>query len=440
MIRKPFLLLLLLSTASLAHGADLMTLYRDAQAYDAQFAAALASVEAGRSATAQGRAGLLPSIVASANTQNNDVRYKPNGPAATGLRQKYDSSGWNLTLTQPLFRWERIAGYSQGQARTAQAEAQFGLAKQDLIVRTAQAYFDVLQSQETLSAAEANRKAISEQLEEAKRSFEVGTKTVVEVHDAQARYDLATAQEIVAANDLVVKNEQLRLLAGKRYDALRGLRSGIEIPRPQPDSIDPWVSSAETGYFGVQSAQAQLDIQQQEINRQRAGHLPSLDLVATRGRSSQDASVLTGFGNDTQSTTVGLQLSIPIFSGGGTWAAVDQAVALKDKASADLDNARRAAALQARQSYLGVVAGLSQVRALEAALVSSQSALDSNKLGFEVGVRTNIDVLNAQSQYYSTRQNLMKARLDTLAAVLKLKYSAGTLGEEDLKAINGLLE
>lgn len=431
---------LLLSATSLAHAADLVGFYRDVQAYDAQYAAARASAEAGRTSLAQGRAGLLPTITASANSMNNDVRYKPNATPATRVRQKYDSGGWSVTLTQPLFRWDRIAGYSQGEARAAQAEAQFGLARQDLIVRAAQAYFDVLQSQESLSAAEANRKAIGEQLEEAKRSFEVGTKTVVEVHDAQARYDLASAQEIVARNDLAVKNEQLRLLAGKPYEHLKNLRSGVEIPRPQPDRIDDWVGSAETGYYGVQAAQAQLDIQQAELNRQRAGHLPALDLVATRGRASQDGNVLTGFGSDTQSTTVGVQLTIPIFAGGGTWAAVDQAVALKDKANADLDNARRTAQLQARQAYLGVVAGLSQVKALEAALVSSQSALDSNKLGFEVGVRTNIDVLNAQSQYYATRQSLVKARLDTLIGLLKLKYSAGTLGEDDLVAVNGLLE
>lgn len=445
-MRKPARTLTLLTLSSLlfgpllAQGADLMSFYRDALAYDAQFAAARAAAEAGRTALAQGRAGLLPSITASANTQNNDVRYKPVTPTPTGVRQKYDSSGWNVTLTQPLFRWERIAGYNQGAARSAQAEALFGLARQDLIVRVTQAYFDVLQAQESLSAAEASRKAIGEQLEEAKRSFEVGTKTVVEVHDAQARYDLASAQEIVARNDLAVKSEQLRLLAGKPYEHLKNLRGGIDIPRPQPDRIDDWVASAEAGYYGVQAAQAQLDIQQQELNRQRAGHLPALDFVATRGRSSQEGNVVTGIGADTQSTTVGVQLTIPIFSGGGTWAAVSEAVALKDKASADLDNARRTAELQARQSYLGVVAGLSQVKALEAALVSSQSALDSNKLGFEVGVRTNIDVLNAQSQYYATRQNLVKARLDTLIGLLKLKYSAGTLGEDDLAAVNALLE
>jgi outer membrane protein len=438
-VQRNFFPLLSLVWLSTAHGVDLVGFYRDAMGYDAQFAAAKASLDAGREALPQARAGLLPNIGLSANTMHNDIDYHRNSPSST-LNQKYRSNGWTINLTQPLFRWDRFASYGEAEARVAQSEAQFGLAQQDLIVRVAQAYFDVLQSQEALSATEANKKAISEQLDEAKRSFEVGTKTIVEVNDAQARYDLAVAQEIVARNDLAVKNEQLRLLAGKGYEGLKNLRGGIEIARPQPDNIDKWVSSAETGYYGVQAAQAQVDIQEKEVSKQRAGHMPSVDLVASHGRNSQDlGSLFTGI-NDTTSTTVGVQLTIPLFAGGAVNSAVDQAAALKNKATADLDNTRRTAALQARQAYLGVVSGLSQVKALEAALVSSQSALDSNKLGFEVGVRTNIDVLNAQSQYYSTRQQLVKSRLDTLAAMLKLKYAAGTLGEADLAAINSLLE
>ena len=438
-IKRSALPLLSLVWLSTAQGVDLIGFYHDAVSYDAQYASAKASLEAGREALPQARAGLLPNIGFTANSTHNDIDYHRNLPSIT-VNQKYRSNGWAVNLTQPLFRWDRFASYGQAEAKVAQAEAQFGLAQQDLIVRAAQAYFDVLQSQEALSANEANMKAISEQLDEAKRSFEVGTKTIVEVNDAQARYDLAVAQEIVASNDLAVKNEQLRLLTGKGYDSLKNLRAGIEIGRPQPESIDKWVSSAETGYFGVQVAEAQVEIQEKEVSKQRSGHLPTLDLVASHGRNSQDVgSFFTGI-NDTTSTTIGVQLAIPLFSGGGVSSAVDQAAALKNKATADLDNTRRTAALQARQSYLGVVSGLSQVKALEAALVSSQSALDSNKLGFEVGVRTNIDVLNAQSQYYSTRQQLVKSRLDTLAALLKLKYAAGTLGEADLAAINGLLE
>ncbi|GAB2181301.1 TolC family outer membrane protein [Denitratisoma sp. agr-D3] len=427
--------------AGAAQGADLLAVYRDALGYDAQYAAAKAAADAGREALPQGRAGLLPNIALTANTQNNDIESRVKSNPVVNRSVDYRSNGWTVSLSQPLFRWDRWAGYNQAKAKVAASEAQFGLAKQDLILRTAQAYFDVLQAREALSAAEASRKAIAEQLEEAKKAFEVGTKTVVEVHDAQARYDLATAQEIVAGNDLEVKRQQLRLVAGKPYDYLKDLGKNVNLLRPEPDNGEQWVTSAEEAYFGVQAAQAQVTVAEQEVSKQRGGHLPSLDLVASRGRSNQNDNILTpGIGSDTHSTVVGLQLTVPIFAGGAVSSAVDQAVALREKANADLDNARRSAALLARQSYLGVNAGLAQVKALEAALISSQSALESNKLGFEVGVRTNIEVLNAQSQYYDTRQKLKKARLDTLVALLRLKSAAGTLGETDLEAINRLLE
>lgn len=425
--------------AAVAQGADLLAVYQDAHRYDAQFASAQAAQAAGREALAQGRAGLLPTIVLSANRMNNDLDFTIRNGVRSGKR--YDSDGWTVSLTQPLFRWDRWAGYNQGEARVAASEAQFELARQDLILRVSQAYFDALQADESLSAAEASKKAISEQLEEAKRAFEVGTKTVVEVHDAQARFDLASAQEIVARNDLNVKRQQLRQLTGKDYESLKNLKSGVALPWPQPDNMDKWAESAEQGYFGVQAAQAQLAVADEEISRQRAGHLPALDLVASRGRAGQDFNAVAGgAGTDTNTTVVGLQLTVPLFAGGAVSSAVDQAVALKNKAQSDLDNVRRTAALQARQAYLGVASGLAQVKALEAALVSSQSALDSNKLGFEVGVRTNIEVLNAQSQYYTTRQNLVKARLDTLSALLKLKAAAGSLGDGDIAAVNGLLD
>lgn len=424
-----------------AHGADLLAVYRDALVYDAQYASAKAAADAGREALPQGRAGLLPSINLTANSQKNDVDATFKSTPAVNRSVNYRSNGWTVSLSQPLFRWDRWASYNQAEAKVAASEAQFGLARQELVVRVAQAYFDVLQAGEALSAAEANRKAIAEQLEEANKAFEVGTKTVVEVHDAQARFDLASAQEIVARNDLEVKRQQLRLVTGKPYDRLKDLRSGINLMRPEPDNGEQWVTNAEQSYFGVLAAQAQYAVAEQEVSKQRAGHLPSLDLVASRSRNDQNDNILNpGIGSDTHTTVVGLQLTVPIFAGGAVSSAVDQAIALKEKANADLEYARRSAALLARQSYLGVSAGLAQVKALEAALVSSRSALESNKLGFEVGVRTNIEVLNAQSQYYDTRQKLKKARLDTLLALLKLKGATGTLGEADLEAINGLFE
>jgi len=430
-------------TAGSAQSADLLGVYRDAVGYDAQIAAARAALDAGRERLPQGRAGLLPTIGMSANSLWNDYDTLTRGTPASEISRKFNTSGWSLNLSQPLFRWQNWASYKQAELAVVQAEAQYGLARQDLIVRVAQAYFDVLLAQENLATARAQKIAIAEQLASAKRNFEVGTATITDTHEAQARYDLTTAQEIAADNDLLVKQQVLRTIIGKEPEALKNLRGGLQIGRPQPDDIARWVESAEQNGLGVQLSQAGLEIANREIEKQRAGHYPTLDLVAGRGLSSQTSGTFGSTvipGSDTNTTTIGLQLAIPIFSGGATSSRDREAVALREKALADLDNARRGAALSARQAYLGVTSGLAQVKALEQALVSSQSALDSNKLGYEVGVRINIDVLNAQQQLYSTRRDLVKARLETLAAQLKLKSAAGSLSEEDVAAVNTLLE
>jgi outer membrane protein len=387
----------------------------------------------------QARAGLLPTLGLTANRARNDLESTSR---TTGIKTDvdYKSNAWSLTLTQPLFRWQNWAGYKQGELAAASAEAQFVQASQDLILRVTQAYFDTLLAQETLATAQAQKIATAEQLESAKRNFEVGTATITDTHEAQARYDLIVAQEIAAENDLAVKRQVLRTLTGKDTDHLKGLKTKLEIGRPQPDDINQWVASAEGGNIGIQLAQTAFAIAGREVEKQRAGHYPTLDLVATHGKAGTGFSTAGGSGSDSKTSTLGLQLAVPIFSGGATVSRDREAVALQEKARADLDNARRQAALAARQAYLGVSAGLAQVRALEAGVASSQLAVESNKLGYEVGVRINIDVLNAQSQLFDTRQKLAKARLDTLLAQLRLKSAAGNLSPDDLAAINALLE
>jgi outer membrane protein len=424
-----------------AQSADLLQAYRDATAYDAQFAAARAARAAGLEKLPQGRAGLLPTLGLSANTTWNDVESTARSTGVTTGRD-YNSNGWSVALSQPLFRWQNWVGFKQSELAVALAEMQFAQAGQDLILRVSQAYFDVLLAQETLATAQAQKAAFAEQLEAAKRNFEVGTATITDTHEAQARHDLAVATEIAAENDLAVKRQALRTLTGKEADTLKGLRPGVQIGAPQPADIGQWVSSAEAGNLGVQIAQTSLDVSGREIEKQRAGHYPTLDLVATHGKTGSgfSSSSLTGGGVDTKSSTIGLQLAVPLFAGGAVSSKEREAAALSEKARADLDNARRQASLGAKQAYLGVNAGLAQVRALEAGVASSRLAVESNKLGYEVGVRINIDVLNAQSQLFDTQQKLAKARLDTLIAQLRLKAAAGTLAEADLAAINALLE
>jgi outer membrane protein len=422
-----------------AQAADLMSVYREAVGYDAQIASARAGLEAGREKLPQARAGLLPAIGVAASTIWNKTETTLSAPPVT-MDVNYNTNGWTATLTQPLFRWQNWVAYLQGQLSVLLAEAQFEAAKQDLIVRVAQAYFDVLLAQETLTAARAQQSAISEQLESAKRNFEVGTATITDTHEAQARFDLAVATEIAARNDLMSKNEALRIITGTGPETLKTLRAGTQIGTPQPDDIGKWAETAENANFSVAQSKAAYEIANEEVSKQRAGHYPTLDIVATNGKTGAGYNLTTGGGVETKASTIGLQLSLPIFAGGALASKDREAVALREKARADLDNARRQAALTARQAYLGVTSGLSQVKAYEAALASSQAALDSNKLGYEVGVRINIDVLNAQGQLFDTIQKLAKARFDTLIAQLKLKAAAGNLTEDDVLAINALLE
>lgn len=415
-----------------ACAADLMQVYREALANDARFAAARAQREAGQERVVQGRAGLLPSIGASASTAWNDGEARTTTAA---ISRSYNSNGYAVQLTQPVFRWQSWVEYKQGELQTALSESQYGLSRQDLILRVAEAYFNVLNAQDALDAVVQLRTAAAEQLEIAKKSFEVGTVTITDVHEAQSRYDLASAQEIAARNDLDVRRQTLAQIIGKEPEMLASLRPGVELLRPEPDSIADWVSAAEQGGYGVQAQQLTREIAVREVERARAGHLPTVDLVASHGLNNRP-SIST---SRAEETSIGLQLNLPLYQGGGISSREREAAALKLKADADLEDARRTAALAARESYLGVTNGMAQVRALEAARISSTSALEANKLGYEVGVRINIDVLNAQTQLADTLQRLARARYDTLLAQLRLKAAAGTLSEEDVQAVNALL-
>jgi outer membrane protein len=420
--------------------ADLLQTYREARANDPVYASARATRDAGRENLPQGLAQLLPTISASGFTQMNDIDLSFRDVLPPSKRQG-NSNGYNLSLTQPLFNWQSIMVYKEAGYKVAQAEAAFGQVTQDLVVRVAQAYFDVLASQDSLAFIQAQKTAISEQLGQAKRNFEVGTATITDTHEAQARFDLAISQEIAAQSDLEIKQRTLQQIIGKFPDRLTPLRSSTELSPPRPNAMEQWVTSAEDQNFTVRVQQAALEIATGEIERNRAGHYPTLNAVGNLGKNS--ASIFTtgtiSLPTDSINRSIGLQLAIPLYAGGGVNSLVRQAIANQEKARQDLENARRTAALSARQAYLGVTNGMAQVRALEQALVSSQSALDSNKLGYEVGVRIEIDVLNAQQQLYSTMRDLSLARYNTLMNGLKLKAAAGTLTEDDVEAVNRLL-
>jgi outer membrane protein len=416
-----------------AQAIDLLQVYKEALANDQVYAGARYSLEAGQEKTTQGRAGLLPVIGAGGNytrgTQNSTL----------GGDRGSVTNGYRIELTQPLFRWANWEQYQQGKLASAASEAQFAQAQQDLILRVSQAYFDLLAAQDTLTSLQAQKSATSEQLASAKRNFEVGTATITDTHEAQARFDLITAQEFAAANDVEIKRAALQQIIGKPPGELATLRAGVQLTPPQPADPEKWITNAETQNYGVIGKQLQLEIAQRDINKNRAGHLPTVDFVASRTHNNQMGNTLTAAGSVSNGNQVGVQWSLPLFAGFGVTSKVRESVALAEFARTDFENTRRTAAQGARQAYSGVHSGLSQVKALEAAEVSSLSSLESNRLGYQVGVRINIDVLNAQQQLFATRRDLAKARYDTLMNGLKLKSAAGVLQEQDLAEVNKLL-
>ncbi|MGO4760950.1 TolC family outer membrane protein [Cupriavidus sp. 2KB_3] len=438
--RKPLALavsLLALLHVPAAAGADLLQVYRDAQANDAQFASARSQLLATRERLPQARAGLLPQVLGTAGVQRTMADYS----SPVDVTRYFNANTWALQLTQPLFRWDRWETYKQGELATLAGEVTFQQAQLDLITRASQAYFDVLAAQDNLYLAGAQKKAIGEQLEQAKRNFEVGTATITDANDAQARYDLATATEISARSALEVARASLQQITGKPVDELMGLRPEAAIPGPMPADVNAWAAQAEQTNLQVGVAGYNLETAQRESNKARAGHLPSVDLVASYGYTNAQgtATQLSNVGSRYNSGVVGVQLSIPIYAGGQIQSRVRETMALADKAASDLEFARRTAAQTARQTYSGVSNGLAQVKALEAAERSAQSAVESNQLGYEVGVRINIDVLNAEAQLFSTRRDLAKARYDTIMNGLRLKASTAVLSEEDVVQINTLL-
>ena len=423
-----------------AWAQDLLQVYRDAKSNDAQYASSKYALQAGLEKLPQGRALTLPTLGLTGNFTNSRTETEPhNNPTGLTTLRDARSHGYSISFSQPIFRRQNNLQYSQSEFQVKQAEATFGQAGQDLAIRVAQAYFDVLAAQDTLALVQAQKAALSEQLAQAKRNFEVGTATITDTHEAQARFDLSSSQEIAALNDFETKKSALQQITGKQYTALRPLRPEVKLTPPNPANMQNWVDIAEKQGYPVQIQESAAEIAQLEAKRQAAGHYPTVDLVASYGWTSQTASQLSAIPSNVSSGVFGVQLGLPLYQGGAISSREREAAALYEKSKQDLENARRSQALTARQTYLAVTNGIAQVGALEQALISSQSALDSNKLGYEVGVRINLDVLNAQQQLFSTRRDLAVARYNTITSHLRLKAAAGSLRDEDIEEVNRAL-
>jgi outer membrane protein len=440
-----FLIALTLGLCAWGHSQaqSLMDLFNAAKRHDASFQSAQAQFEANRAKADQALAALLPTV----NLQSNVNRTNASAAGASGFTafDRYIStSNMLMSLSQPLYRPASLLAYEQSKLVFVQAVQAMVVAEQDLIVRVSQAYFDVLASQDSLNFVLAQKNAVAEQLAAAKRNFEVGTATITDTREAEARFDLVKAQEIAARNDLSVKQLALETVTGVLGAKPVPLGAKDALPRVLPTSLDELLNQAEAAHPGIRTAAMALDVAKMEIDRARSGHKPTVDLVASQTNQynlgGSAASSATGTTFWQHATTVGVQMNLPLFAGFATQNRIRETVSLSDKARQDLEVARRNVTQSTKSAYLSLASGLGQVKALEAAEDSSQLALDANKLGYTVGVRINIDVLNSQSQLFQTKRDLAQARYNVLLGSLKLRQANGTLKPEDLQSVNELLK
>ena len=417
---------------------SLVTLYESARSFDASYQSAKSLYDATLAKADQARSNILPSANLAIGVSRSSQDMTPGGGSTSS--NAYGTQNATLSASQPLYRPGNWASYQQGQKLVDVAQAQLAAADQDLIVRVSQAYFDVLAAQDSLTFVKAQKAAVAEQLASAKRNFEVGTATITDTREAQARADLVTAQEIAADNDLRVKKIGLDQLTGKTDAQPFALAQPLALPALQPNEVNAWVAQSETSHPSILQSQSTLDVAQLETQKAQAGHKPTLDLTASYSAiNNQNGSSNSTIDSRVNVGTIGLAFNLPLFAGFSTQNRIREALALEDKARNDLEGSKRAVAQATRTAFFGVQSGQGQVNAFEAAEASSQSALDANKLGYQVGVRINIDVLNSQSQLYDTKAKLAKARYDVLVGGLKLRQANGTLKADDLQSVNALL-
>ncbi len=431
---------LLVTAVALALGTqlvaaeDLLQVYELARQNDPQLAAASANRDAVLEARPLARSQLLPNVGLSADLtwQDQDVS---GGAAALFPDGSSTNRGAAVTLVQPLYRRDRLLQLEQADSQIAQAEADYVVSEQGLALRVAQAYFRVLAAQDNLGFAQSEEKAIERQLDQAKQRFEVGLIAITDVHEAQARFDQARADEINARNLLDNSWEALREIVGPELPAdLAPLQAQIPLDLPAPADLDEWSEQALRNNPGVQSAQQAVETARTEIEVQRSGHFPAVDMVGAYqlSRSSED--------RDVDTTSLGVQLAVPLYAGGGISAATRQARHNLTASQDVLDQQRRAVDRQVRDAYRGVESTISRVQALQATTVSAQSALDATTAGFDVGTRTLVDVLNSQRDLFDAQRNYALARYDYVLTILTLEQAAGTLDAEDVTRVNAWLE
>lgn len=441
--------ILLAAAATSASAADLGAVYQRALANDPLIREAEANRRAARESKPQALAALLPQVNASGRydeeeTDSTGAFVQPGLPPTPEVRDSDgNSSAWDVTLRQSVFRWQNWAALRRADAESAQAEADYRAAQQDLILRTSDAYFNVLAAQDALESAQAAHDAIGRQLEQSEKRFEVGLIAVTDVQEAKAAYDSATATLIQAKRNLATTGERLRELTGDTFDELSKPGEAMPLTAPSPANPEDWVRLAMEQNARLISSRLAADITRHNVSAERGGHLPSIDFVVSRSHFESEATIIgTSAGDvdsDSDDTTYSLQFTLPIFSSGATASRVRQAGFRHVAARERLERTARETERETRDAYLGVNSEMARVQSLKQAVESARTALQATEAGYEVGTRTSVDVLDARRRLFEAETNYSRSRYDYLLNVLRLRLAAGTLDAQGLAEINALL-
>ena len=461
-VLRNLLVVLIVGVPATTMGAEsLLDVYQRAVQSDPQIREAEANYLAALEAKPQARSSILPQISFNGSLSDGSTEGSNTFPQfnpLTGLVENVtsfsdtdsDTTNWDVQLRQTLFRWDQFVTLKQSDKRVNQAGANFEAAKQDLLLRVSERYFDVLAAQDTLNSEAGAREAIGRQLEQAEKRFEVGLIAITDVQEAKAGYDQAVAAEIAAKRNLATAQEFLREITGEYIAQLAAPSEELPLKNPDPSDEQAWVETAKGQNLALVASRLASEIARDEIRVRRAGHYPTLDLVASRSDRDTDATrtnisslggTTTGpADSDSEGDTISLQVSIPIFSGGFTSSRVQEAVYQHRAAKEALERVARETERQTRDAYLGVLSEISRVRALRQALESSTTALKATEAGFEVGTRTTVDVLDARRNLLQAETNYARSRYDYILNVLRLKEAAGILDVRDLEEVDGWLE
>jgi outer membrane protein len=422
-----------------AQPLKLMDVYQQALAHDATLASALSTNRAAQEIIEQGKALYRPTVNfnAEANTLKSSFHYLS---TSSTDRSQFENYRYGVDARQPIFRQQNLIQIDQATTQVSIADKQLNVAQQALMLRTTQAYFDVLMAQDRIDLIVAQKTAIAGQLAQAQANFDLGSATITDANEAQARYDLAVAQEIAALNELEIAKHAVQAITGQLPQRLANVKLQLKA-NEMGLSMASWQELATLNNLNIQIQQDTAKLAEQEIARNQAGHLPTLDAVASYTNSYANGTVSRfGAGNELQIGSIGLQLQIPLYEGGAVSSRVRQAQLNKQRAQDDLTVVRRQTELDTQRAYLNLSTSIAQLKALDQAVISSQSQLDATQLGYQVGVRTSVDVLNAQQQYFSAKRDVAQARYNYLINIIRLKAAAGVVAVADLVDINQQLE